>query len=186
MNEKTLSTIERIAKAEARRDTILNWEDVYQESVAKFIGNRFRAYPDEDVPYSYLKAVVKNTAFDMRTKELHARCQYTYTVSTVRRILETMHVEIPDMVHPETMDVIAMRSDIRTCMKELPEEMQQSILDRYVIGVIPSNGSAGRKALNRAVDRLTDTMNYYQGGTQFIGTRKIISNAHARAITSED
>jgi DNA-directed RNA polymerase specialized sigma24 family protein len=179
--------MERTAKAEARKyNGILDWQDIVQEASLRYLTCRERVLAEVAAPNSYLRALVRNTAFDMADKELHARCQYTYTVSTVRKILETMNLLIEDMNDPMTIQVVEMRSDVKTCMKELPEDMQLAILKRYGANIIPGNGSSERKKLNRAVDRLTDIMNFYQGDQQFVGTRKVVSNAHARAIFSED
>lgn len=132
-------------------------------------------------------------AWDQRKEHLQLSCQYSYRTSDVRHILETVfemqdwsNVRVPDDAKSEFNDVfMELNSDIKRAWESLGHAQKKVIFERYALGWEPET-AADKKRLWRAIVALTDSVNWYKRprSRDFVGTRRAITNAHARADIS--
>jgi DNA-directed RNA polymerase specialized sigma24 family protein len=190
--EKAIKILSSAANVESSNDTSLERDDLYSESFLKYwkVRNEVKSVEEGGHPVAFLRKIVSNVANVMRADARMRSAQYTYRSSDVRAILtdalqgpsESSNVKNSDF---DPDDFPNVRSDILACLFELSEDDRISIIMRYYYGYLSKNGSASRKRLDRAVDRLTSVMNNYRGNKLFVGTRRAITNAHANAIIRE-
>jgi DNA-directed RNA polymerase specialized sigma24 family protein len=176
--DKAIEIIQRRARILAANNESLEYEDLAQESICTYLPHKDRVMTKEEGghPIAFLSKIVENVAKTMTLTARQRHSQYVYTTDDVRTILEGAFSDTDDIEDVEG------RSDVVICLRELPEPYRKAILSRYALGDIPKNGSAGRKRLDRAVYALAATMNNYSGNVQFVGTRRVMTNAHARAV----
>lgn len=192
--EDVSRTIALAAKKACWGDSLLEYDDLYSQSIERYLRYKDKMRPETEggKPKAFLFRLVTNVANDMRTSALHASPQYTYRVDDVKNILanvlnRTSHVDRDALKSGFTIeDIPDVRADIMTCIGRLTPEDQRTIIVRYYFGEIPKNGSGERKRLDRAVYRLVRAMNGFHDDGEFVGSRKVISNAQARAMVSRE
>ena len=167
-------------------------------------------------PVKFLELVAQTYSGKQRAQHLSLSPQYAYRPSDVKLILETAFepesissAYVPDDArHPlsntfnifdsegafitrdkdpfNEPDAMEVASDVRAALLRLKPDDKEAIFNRYALGIVPENSSWERKKLNRAINRLTYTLNTYRGkGPTDVRKRKAVSNAGARARISE-
>jgi len=142
------------------------------------------------IVYKALTEQAKKVGWEQRKQHLVLTPQYTYRPSDVRRILETMfnYTTWPDARVPDDAksikgnDALEMSSDVAWAFSKMTHEpYKQAIAKRYRDGIQPENGSADSKRLSRAIQTLTEILNYYMKSAHEDGpgARKAITNARA-------
>lgn len=185
--------IERAARSVARKwDQVTDAEDLEQEILTHLMARpgslKKLTEMEEDQRRGTLVRIGHQLASEERTRYEYFSGQYTYSVDEVRLLLERKALSGP----VEGFD--AARLDAIRALQGLEEsspEYAAGIVRRYVFGEVPDRDSAARKALNRAVDSLTNRMNrnrnndiaeYENGG----GRRAVLSNRRARRAVDAD
>lgn len=194
--------VERTARIVTRDFPGLELEDVTQELYVTVLENQLNE-PDERSRL-ILKRSAKAYCAKQYAEHQILSPQINYRSSDVKQILErlfyysswlqkeTQYSEDEDeaiQVYSEPAydldDVMTEYSDVRAAFEYIPQHYQRVIFTRYALGEHPGS-EAERKRLNRAVDRLCDTLNRWnppwKRDHQGPGSRKLISNAHARYI----
>lgn len=109
---------------------------------------------------------------------------YRYSVAEVRGLLEMgLLADPPANFKAELMDA-------EDAVKKLSDRYLNAIFDRYVVGDRPGS-EADQKALERAVDALTDAMNQVQKRRHSerddgLGTRQILTSAQALELSGSE
>ena len=169
-------------------------EDLFQDLMTYVLGNNHLKSPDaEHVPSGLYKRAVK-FAWEYRKQSLYITSQYSYRTSDVRKILETVfnHNQWATSFLPDDAkslsddDRLVVNSDIKRAYDALSETYQVALFTRYALKVIPDN-SKEKSRLNRAVEKLTDFINFFQFAQRHEGPgkRRVITNATANYIIQE-
>lgn len=169
-------------------------EDMQQELFIFILSNRGKLrYPDQVGAASALSKQAQFIAGQIRAQHLQLSAQYSYRTSDVRSILQTVFdrqdwssVRIPDDARSEYNDVfLEINSDVSRAWKSLGHSQKVAIFEKYALNSPPEDAAA-RKRLQRAIEQLTDSLNWYrrQPDRDYVGTRRVITNAHSRANIS--
>lgn len=131
----------------------------------------------------------KKLAWNVRKEQLQYSAQYLYQNTAVRQILETTfdYRDWPDGWVPrdahsrDGTGPVDVRADVTWGLDHIPPQYKEAILNRYRLGMEPVVGGAERRRLNRAIQRLTDVLNWYYPRLRNDGpgTRRVTSNATA-------
>lgn len=179
-------------------------------------GPSIKLREDGGNPSKFLELVAQTYCGKQRAQHLSLSPQYAYRPSDVKLILETAFQadDIPNAYVPDDArhplsntfnifdtegaftvrdrdpfhepDAMEVASDVKAALLRLKIDDKEAIFSRYVLNIIPDNASWERKKLNRAINRLTHTLNTYRGkGPNDVRSRRAISNAGARARISE-
>lgn len=142
-----------------------------------------------------LSRQMKRLAWNVRKEQLQKSSRYLYQTSSVRQILETTfdyrdwpNGWVPkDAYSKDGMAPVEIRADVTWGLGHIPPQYRDAIWSRYALGQEPAVGTADRRRLNRAVQRLTDVLNYYYPRLHDDGpgTRRVMTNATARYIREE-
>jgi len=185
--------IEKVARTVAKDFPDVEWEDLSQELYCIIIEHTDIPEPEDGDPYPTLFGAAKIIARKIRAQHLDISPQYTYRQSDVRRILESsMYYDLwqsgwtpeDDPSEYSHSDAIITRMDVTWAITLLSVDYRDAILSRYRDGVVPQHATPEYKRLDRALRKLTDTINNYKRPhPEGPGSRKAISNAHAQYIT---
>jgi hypothetical protein len=157
------------------------------------LGNDKLVDPGENWVVRGLNQYAKKRCWWYRKRALTISAQYAYRTSDIRRMLESgtlensLYTELPADFETESFeDYVVASADITHAFLRLSTNYQTQIFRRYILGEVPI-GSTAEKRLSRAIERLTDIVNFYKFGTnhQGPGARKAISNARAAVIIAE-
>lgn len=198
--------IVRLSRKIARAFPLLEADDVAQE-MRLVIGRDAESIADEpEEDWARLvnyRAARAGNVYAMRERQYyqHQTSEWVYTPAEVREILSEhmfhgdSYLDAPkrpegsnQTLTGDGMSIPLM--DARTAFDAISEKDQSMILRRYNMG--ESLDSAGRKAVERAVDRMTAAMNndvserFDHDGHDGPGSRTAMSNAQARALTSDN
>jgi DNA-directed RNA polymerase specialized sigma24 family protein len=153
--------------------------------------------PEHHGAASLLEKIAKHKAWEYRKDHLYDTSQYDYRQSDVRELLETTFQRDAwqgawapaDAASEDRMQGFEMRADIKIAWEKLPESYKKVIFMRYALGdTLPNNE---RVRLTRAIDRLTEILNFYQTEPEeFVmlghpGTRRARNNATSAAYISK-
>lgn len=196
MSEDVISlwrdAIKRTAGFVSRDFPDLEKEDLQQELYA-FILKNHETLESPDKPGStvVLMKVAKQYAWNQRKEHLQLSPQYSYRTSDIKAILESVfdsrdwsNVQIPDDAKSEFNDVfLEVNCDVKRAWESLGYAQRKVIFEKYALGQFP-DGDTARKRLNRAIEKLTDNLNWYQKQPHrdYVGSRRTITNANARYI----
>lgn len=196
MSEDILSlwkdSINRTASFVCRDFPDVEKEDVRQELYVFVLKNQAKLKsPEYQGATTALTKAAKAYAWDQRKQHLQLSSQYSYRTSDIKAILESVFdardwnsVSVPDDAKSEFNDVfLELNCDIKRAWESLGHSQKKIIFERYALGQSPED-AAGAKRLSRAIEKLTDTVNWYQKppDRDYTGTRKAITNANARYI----
>lgn len=169
----------------------VEYDDLFQDVMAYVLGNRNLRNPDGQHVSTGLYKKAVSYAWEYRKQSLYITSQYSYRTSDVKKILETLfdYKEWTESFLPDDAkslsedDRLVVNSDIKKAYDALSDEYKQSLFSRYALKILPE-GSNAKRNLNRAVEKLTDYINFYQFGreTEGPGSRRTISNATAHYI----
>jgi len=168
-------------------------EDLTQHLFMKLLENQqYLKSPEERGATTMLLWWAKAYAKSVRTEHLQLSPQYSYRTSDIRDILHVVFqqqdwesVEVPDDARSEFRDVfLEINIDVKRAFEKLGEKQKLVIFEKYAMSIDPVD-PAGRKRLSRAIEALTDRVNFYQHAIddEFIGKRRVMSNAKARYVT---
>lgn len=194
--EDLLQMIDRIARTVSNDYPDIEYDDVYQ-TLALFVvqnGKSIKSREEGGNPNWLLKRVAHSYAKKERTEQLALSIQYSYKASDVSKMLETAwNLEDIEKTHvPEDAislagnDALEVGSDVRAALSTLSYDDRVSLFKRYALKEVPDNASYERKRLNQATKNLTFALNSYRGRGQYIGRRRVLSNASAQAIVAND
>ncbi len=193
--------VESVARTVAREYPGVDHEDLYQDMCLWVLehGGSLKIEEEKGTRYIIYRAA-HILAGQERAEQLRMTAQYNYRPADVRRILETafggreewLQSFVPDdaaSIKSTGTDGLDVTIDVRTAIEEMSPEDAEIIMSRYARGLVPDPNSAERKRLNRAVDRLCESINSYTRQraeklaiTGHPGARRVITNAHAGAI----
>ena len=202
--EHFLLDIAGIAKSVARKYPGVEQDDLYQGLAEWLLKNGHRLKLEETKGCKYiLTRAAHIMAGQERADALLKSVQYSYKSEDVRRILETvffdpelwMHAHVPEDAESIKYgtDALDVTFDVQLALRHLPILDSQSIFDFFCLGKVPAPNSAERKRLDRAVSKLTDVLNSYEGLRREQkafsggpGSRRVITNAQATATIQND
>lgn len=166
--EDWLEYAKKVAKNFARSFAGIEWEDIYQEMAILLVakGEKIAAAASKD---AYIKKALQNVSYNYCMKERSAVLfysdQYDYRPDSVRIMLgqyysgDAKSFHVPEDAKSEHKDDnLAMYGDMSRAIAMLPESHQEALEAKYAQGIDPET-PAERKALSRAVTRLTKTLN---------------------------
>lgn len=165
-------------------------EDLIQQLYLFILEKTTLTDPDSRGATTILTKAAKDWAWNQRKQHLHLTAQYSYRKSDVRAILETAFdhdrwsgVRVPDDARSEFNDVfLEINTDVKNAWVTLAKSDKKIIFEKFALGIDPD--ASGRVKLSRAIQKLTDKLNFYQGlqkPEQFIGRRRVVNNATAQA-----
>lgn len=166
--EDWLVYTEKVAKSFARSFPGIEWDDIYQEMAILLVtkGEEIAEAASKD---SYIKKALQNVAHNYCMKERDSAFfysdQYDYRPDNVRILLGQFYAgDVKNLFVEEGAksvrgdDNLAMYGDISRALEVLPEGQQKALESKYADGVDPETAT-GRKALSRALTRLTKVLN---------------------------
>lgn len=143
--------ISRIARREAT--TVFDPQDLEQDLWVFFL-ERNQSILNEGQMVSLLKKQAKALTRKERIDYMYFRGAYLYTPGMVRRLLENaVWCEVENVVDIEG------RVDVSTALKELSESERNLLYAKYHLGEPIDNSESNRRAVYRAVDKITDILN---------------------------
>jgi hypothetical protein len=180
--------VTKTARFVARDFPEVEEEDLFQDLMLWVLQNK--ALKNPDAPYTttglFKRAVA--IAWGYRKQSLYITSQYSYRTSDVRKILETAFdlTEWANGYVPEDAkelssdDKLIVHADIKRAFMYLSDSYKKSIFLRYALKDKPTDQS-GYDRLRRAVEKLTDILNFYPPKYDHtgVGNRRVISNATA-------
>jgi hypothetical protein len=188
--EELLETVKKAAKSVAFQwPGVIEADDVEQEiwvhllerpgTVTKILDKM-----DDSAKYRAIVGIGHQIASKERNDYSYYSGNYKYSLADVKKILVEKILTSDEFHWNEAV------SDIRESIVTLKTEYREAIAKRYVDGEVPAQGAPAME-LTRAIESLTDAMNSnarrkYAERDEGLGTRKVISNAQARAITDND
>lgn len=196
MSENLMETwddiISRAARWTAHDFPNVTSDDLYQD-LWVFVLETPALDPNNPGVYTVLARKAKTIAWDQRRADLQFTAQYSYRTSDVREILEGIYEYESwargycpaDAIGGDRMGSVDVRADVTWAMEKLPSQYREIIESRYRNNTQFEAHSAERRRLNRAIKRLTDTLNSYYRGSALAGhpgRRKVITNAQAQYI----
>jgi hypothetical protein len=168
-------------------------EDLFQDVMLYILNNDKLVDPKENWVVRGLNLYAKQRCWWYRKRALTISPQYAYRTSDIRRMLESgtlensLYTELPADFETESFeDYVVASSDITCGFLRLSTNYQTQIFKRYILGEVPI-GNTAEKRLSRAIERLTDIVNFYKFNIDHKGTgnRKAISNARAAKIIAD-
>lgn len=166
--EEWLDYSKKVARSFARSFPGIDEDDIYQEMAILLIekGEAIAAQGTRD---SYIKRALQNVCYNYCMKERDAVLfysdQYDYRPETVRSLLvqyysgDAKTLFVPDDAKSvRGDDNLAMYGDVSRAVEMLPESHQEALERKYAWGY-EAETPAERKALSRAVTRLTKVLN---------------------------
>lgn len=169
----------------------VEYDDLFQDVMAYVLQNSNLRNPDGEHVSTGLYKKAVGYAWEYRKQSLYITSQYSYRTSDVKKILETLFDYrewstsfIPDDAKSlSDDDRLVVNSDIKKAYDSLSDEYKQRIFTRYALKIEPETPNQKRN-LNRAIEKLTDYINFYQWGRESEGPggRRAISNATANYI----
>lgn len=188
-------TIKRTANFVARDFPDVEREDLRQELYLFVLAHPTLESPEKPGSTVVLAKAAKMYAWNQRKQHLQLTAQYSYRTSDVRAILETVFepsawegVNVPEDAKSEFNDVfLEINCDVKRAWESLGYAMKQTIFKKYALGWEFERGSAESKRLSRAIERLTDNLNFYRKppDRDYVGSRKVITSANARYNVSK-
>lgn len=164
-------------------------EDLRQELYLFVLAHPTLESPDKPGSTKVLMKAARQYAWDQRREHLQLSAQYSYRTSDVRAILETVFdrsqwegVAVPDDARSEFNDVfLEINVDVKRGWESLGYSQRRVIFQKYALGWQFDRGSAEAQRLARAVNKLTDAINFYQKqpDRDYVGSRKAITTANA-------
>ena len=169
----------------------VEYDDLFQDVMAYVLQNSNLRNPDGEHVSTGLYKKATSYAWEYRKQSLYITSQYSYRTSDVKKILETLfdYREWTTSFLPDDAkslsddDRLVVNSDIKKAYDSLSDEYKQRIFTRYALKQEPGTPNEKRN-LNRAIEKLTDYINFYQWGREVEGPggRRVISNATANYI----
>lgn len=175
--EKWKGVVARVAKKVARNFPEVEEEDLYQDLFLLITESKLEKQSD-DFAFRTLELAANDIAWRYRRKSLAGNGQYLYRPMDVRKIVSEYlfnqeywkkSIVIDEMVARSgdrvsvTLDFedrVAVFSDMAKAFEQLPDSYQDIIERVFRDGEVLDNNSSERKRLDRAIDRMTDYLNY--------------------------
>ena len=163
-------------------------EDLFQDLMTYVLENKRLANPDIKGVTTALYRQAVRLAWEWRKQALYMSAQYSYRTTDVRKILETLFDRsdwevsyLPDDAKSlSDDDRLIVNVDLKVAYDRISPVYREVLFDRYALGIIPAEG-APKKRLQRAIEALTDALNFYYDPRDHTGpgSRRAISNAAA-------
>lgn len=152
--------IAEFIRATARRQAtgVMDPEDLEQDLWVFYLEEiQPRGYHDA-AAVDLLKKQAGKLDKQERIDYMHFRGSFIYTPSMVRTLLaDAVWCEVEDAFDIEG------RVDVTRALSELPYRTQRLLYARFALGEKPERKSANEKAIERAVDTITTTLNFRSG-----------------------
>lgn len=149
--------IAKFIRATARRQAtgVMDPEDLEQDLWVFYLEEiQPRGYHDA-AAVDLLKKQAGKLDRQERIDYMHFRGSFIYTPSMVRTLLaDAVWCEVEDAFDVEG------RVDVTRALNELPYKTQRLLYARFMLGDKPDKDSADRKAIDRAIDAITATLNF--------------------------
>ncbi len=188
--------INRAAKFAAHDFPGIEWEDLAQDLWVMVL--RSRTLPDPLSPglTSTLTKMAKRAAWQQRKQDLYATAQYNYRPSDLREILKSALDRslwpssfVPSDAHSLTnLDGLDVSADVSWAWSKLPFSYRDILFRVYVAGETYATGTADRRRVDRAIEKITEILNFYRGSPSFKQSRprrRAINNSTARTVIAE-
>lgn len=175
--EKWKVVVAKVAKKVARTFPEVEEEDLYQDLFLHIFESKLEKQSD-DFAFRTLELLANDIAWRYRRESLAANGQYLYRPMDVRKIVSEYlfneeywkkSIVIDEQIATngdrvsETLDFedrVAVYADMAKAFSQLPESYQDIVERVYRDGETFDNNSPERKRLDRAIDRMTDYLNY--------------------------
>lgn len=172
-------------------------EDLEQELIMAVLGDASFVSPDDSFAARNLKLRADKIAWKNRRSALYLSAQYSYRTGDVKRLLECgVLSQDPRTVTPpgdygsSLDDRVVCVADVTKAFTYLPAQYKKCLYKKYIYGVTEFTPAEAQQ-IKRAVNRLTDILNYYDlktvNGQQFVGpgSRKAISNEGSNRLIGD-
>lgn len=150
-----------------------NYPDVHREDIEGKLWEYVYASGSEVPAFSsgvsgVLRRIASNLARKVRGRNLSSSCQYSYLVSDVYRMADSLFEEAPYWAPEDSrtlerdgMAAVECRMDMLRALERLDWEHRGAIIRRYRLGVVSERGTAEYRKLSRAIKALTMEMNSF-------------------------
>jgi len=180
--DQALQILAEASRVYARKYYTLTFDDIYSTATERWWIRRhnIKTKAEGGAPKAVLYLIVSQACSEMLKEETKHHQTHRFTTTMTRALLNSLG-EIGDITSLEVSD---LRTDLRNAMLRLPQEGREIIWRYYVDGELFKSGSTERRKLDRAVNVLTRLMNDPAG--DYVGRRKVLSNAASRAAIKAD
>lgn len=157
--EHVNQAIRSAARSECAKWGMDDWEDIAQtvfEKVWKYDlnGDFDKLSHDSEDFYKSIKRYSKKTINNERVDYMHFSGAYLYPRPAVVHILENLA-----WGEPGTIDETESKVDVRRSYDRMSENYRLALYKRYALGIV-SNDGGERKQCTRALDALTNHLNF--------------------------
>ena len=150
--EHFTEVINEISRREAT--DVMDQDDLQQE-LWVYLLERYSKIENEGQMVTMLKKQARTSTKQERIDYMHFRGAFIYTPGMVRTLLaDAVWCEVEDAFDIEG------RVDVTRALGELPYRTQRLLYSRFALGEKPERKSATEKAIERAVDTITTTLNF--------------------------
>lgn len=182
--------LRRAARSVSRKwEQVISEDELYSEMWLHLVETPASVVKIHDMRPGQRDGVLTNIGHQIASRARdtyeHFSGQYSYSVDEVRKLLER------GALAGHVASFEAPTADVLRAAEGLNARYHAAIVSRYIDGLVPASSSAAEKALERAVDSLTNQMNrnrntdiyeYENGG----GRRATMSNFKARSAINLD
>lgn len=155
------------------RGICFNYPDVHREDIEPRLWEYINGYGSEVPAFgpgvsAVLRRLAQKAASKVRAGNLRVSSQYTYLVSDVYRLAETIFDDSPgegwcpqdaQTLERDAMAAVEVRMDLKRSLDKLDWEHRGAIIRRYRLGIVPERGTAEQRKLSRAIKALQEEMN---------------------------
>lgn len=157
--EHVNQAIRSAARSECAKWGMDDWEDIAQtvfETIWKrdLKGDFDQVGHDSENFYKSIKRETKKTINNERVDYMHFSGAYLYPRPAVVHILENLA-----WGEPGTIDETESKVDVRRSYDRMSENYRLALYKRYALGIV-SNDGGERKECTRALDALTNHLNF--------------------------
>lgn len=146
---------EVIGEISRREATDVMDQDDLQQELWVYLLERYSKIENEGQMVTLLKKQARTITKQERIDYMHFRGAFIYTPGMVRTLLaDAVWCEVEDAFDIEG------RVDVTRALGELPYRTQRLLYSRFALGEKPERKSATEKAIERAVDTITTTLNF--------------------------
>ena len=195
LTKEETKQLDEMIRAAARRvaaqwPTVVERDDLHQDIWVHLLErpgalNRIFEEQDDKVRQAFLIKLGHQIASEEQIAYERFSGNSLYSVMQVRGLLERKVWKFKDKVSAEKMDLM----EALKLLAQKNSAYYAEIVNRFEHDIIPDRQSNERRKLDRAVEVLTELMNRLgqerrKRHTEGPGTRKVISNSAAQALTA--
>jgi len=188
--ERWSDSVEEVARFVASAYPDVDKEDLQQDLWVWVLEQERFSNPDDDGCRTAMYWLARKKSAKYRAEHLSLSPQYCYRSDDIREILDGWpNVLTSDTTDRSFSEQVAVHSDVMWAFSQLSDNYREAIIDRYGADKeIPASGTAARKTLNRAINKLTDILNTYSrtGVTAGPTVRRVLTNSQSRHRINEN